>query len=85
MEAENKQFFDDLNKANKRREALEEKNRDLAFDNFYLQEEFKNVLEENLAIYLQIGDKNKRGWIKKMYKNIAQTTNHDRSQFQQIY
>lgn len=85
MEAENKQFFDDLNKAHKRREALEEKNRDLAFDNFYLQEEFKNVLEENLAIYLQIGDKNKRGWIKKMYKNIAQTTNHDRSQFQQIY
>ena len=31
----------------------------------------KNVLEENLAIYLQIGDKNKRHWVKKMYKNIT--------------
>lgn len=37
----------------------------------HLQQEFKKVLEENLAIYLQIGDKNKRGWIKKMYKNIS--------------
>jgi hypothetical protein len=24
-----------------------------------------------LAIYLQIGDKNKRGWIRKIYKNIS--------------
>jgi hypothetical protein len=30
----------------------------------------KKVLEENLAIYLQIGDKSKKGWIRKMYKNI---------------
>ena len=43
----------------------------LTMDNFNLQEEFRNILEENLAIYLQIGDKNKRGWIKKMYKNVA--------------
>jgi hypothetical protein len=43
----------------------------LGFDNVHLQQEFKKVLEENLAIYLQIGDKNKRGWIRKMYKNIS--------------
>ena len=50
---------------------MEQENKKLVYDNFHLQQDFKNLLEENLAIYLQIGDKNKRGWIKKMYKNIS--------------
>ena len=53
-------------------------------DNHYLQEDFKNILEENLAIYLQIGDKNKRGWIKKMYTNLA-NTHQPQTHFQHLY
>jgi hypothetical protein len=85
LEEENKEHLSELTRARKRREAMEEQNKDLAFDNIYLQEEFKNILEENLAIYLQIGDKSKRGWIKKMYKNIAQAPNNSKSQLQTLY
>lgn len=55
----------------KRALIMEEENKNLVFDNYHLTQDFKNLLEENLAIYLEIGDKNKRGWIKKMYKNIS--------------
>jgi regulator of replication initiation timing len=70
LEEENKEFLSELVKLRKRRQSLEDENKSLSFDNYHIQQEFKKVLEENLAIYLQIGDKNKRGWIKKMYKNI---------------
>lgn len=70
LEEENKEFLSELVKLRKRRQTLEDENKELTFNNFHIQSEFKKVLEENLAIYLQIGDKNKRGWIKKMYKNI---------------
>ena len=36
----------------------------------YVIEEFLNVLEENLAMYLHLGDTKKRDWIKKMYKQV---------------
>ena len=36
----------------------------------YVNEEFLNVLEENLAMYLHLGDTKKRDWIKKMYKQV---------------
>lgn len=68
---ENKTFFEELTKIRKRKDFVEEQNKSLTYDNYHLQGEIKNILEENLAIYLQIGDKNKRGWVKKMYKSIA--------------
>lgn len=37
----------------------------------YVNEEFLNVLEQNLAMYLHLGDTKKRDWIKKMYKQVS--------------
>ena len=38
-----------------------------------------------MAIYLQIGDKSKRGWIKKMYKNISNVPSRHESQINLLY
>lgn len=83
--AENKELFEELSRLRKRKEAVEEENKHLSYDNFHIQEELKNILEENLAIYLQIGDKNKRGWIKKMYKSITQSSIEPNSQVATLY
>ena len=81
LEQTNAELESELGKSKRRGIALEEENRNLYFSNFHLQEQFRNVLEENLAIYLQVGDKSKRGWVKKMYKNIAKiTANHTQAQ-----
>lgn len=85
LEEENKEFLAQTSKLKKRKQVLDDENKTLTFDNYHLQEEFKNVLEENLAIYLQIGDKNKRGWIKKMYKSINNAPQRRESTFKDIY
>jgi hypothetical protein len=29
-----------------------------------------NILEENLALYLHVGDNSKKDWIKRMYRKV---------------